>query len=283
MPFPSNLNALPRADLLLPLQDPLGKRLDYIFAGSGDIHAVGGGWVVKQAKVGMMMRHPELGCSLSDHFSVEATLVFHPHGEPEPSPPLDSNATASKHDSSPTVTGTLQPTDEPATPDKSKTESAVHNGAFLQLQSPAPSSTHLLDTTYQSQLNSFLHPSSDTLLPPAVYDTILFMVRTYTAREQSQLTWRSRHFFASLVVSIGCLVGVWFVPGGMNYISFVLVLVSTLGLTAGTVDGLMALLFFRSELKALKEFEWELRNARRLACGADAGDEDGHGRDGDWE
>jgi len=40
-----------------------------------------GVWVVKAAKVGMRDLHPTLNCSLSDHFSVEATLAFvYPHG-----------------------------------------------------------------------------------------------------------------------------------------------------------------------------------------------------------
>ncbi|KAI1350380.1 Endonuclease/exonuclease/phosphatase [Xylaria sp. FL0043] len=34
------------------------------------------GWVVLATKVGMLDRHPVLGCSLSDHFSVEVTLAF---------------------------------------------------------------------------------------------------------------------------------------------------------------------------------------------------------------
>lgn len=51
-----------------------------------------------------------------------------------------------------------------------------------------------------------------------------------------------------------------------------LLLLSSLGLVAGCVDGLMALLFFRgSEQRALKEYEWELRNARALAGGGGQG------------
>jgi sphingomyelin phosphodiesterase 2 len=75
---------------------------------------------------------------------------------------------------------------------------------------------------------------------------------------------------------------VWFTPTGpgKNYISFILVLVSTLALTAGTIDGLLALLFFRAELNALREFEWEVRNACfSLLPGGGGGD--GEGGDGD--
>ncbi|SPQ17849.1 f056e23d-6343-4c7b-ba98-35a98eb108b9 [Thermothielavioides terrestris] len=265
--------------------DRRGKRLDYIFAGSGDIHALGGGWVVKRVRVGMMMRHPEFGCSLSDHFAIESTLAFHPLRETQPSPPPPplaakpaSDATASNRDSSPTAaTATVLPSDEPRppTPAEPKAESALHNGAYLQLQSPTPSSDHDPDNPgtgpipAASQIRSFLNPSPDALSPTA-YDEILSLIRSYTARERAQLTWRAAHFFLAVLVTVACLVGVWFSPH--NYVSFILVLVSSLGLTAGTVDGLLALLFFRSELKALKEFEWEVRNAKgALVRGGAAG------------
>ncbi|KAI0195956.1 Endonuclease/exonuclease/phosphatase [Astrocystis sublimbata] len=35
------------------------------------------GWVVKDTRVGLMARHPDFGCSLSDHFSVNASLILH--------------------------------------------------------------------------------------------------------------------------------------------------------------------------------------------------------------
>ncbi|KAI3342967.1 Endonuclease/exonuclease/phosphatase [Ustulina deusta] len=82
--------------------DEDGQRVDYIFfSRGGDPHAfptdlseilsahntytddgVGAvpsppSWVLKDVRVGLMARHPDLGCSLSDHFSVEATLILH--------------------------------------------------------------------------------------------------------------------------------------------------------------------------------------------------------------
>ncbi|KAI1828481.1 DNase I-like protein [Xylaria intraflava] len=47
------------------------------YTDDGIVNAPSPGWVVKDARVGLMARHPELGCSLSDHFSVEATLILH--------------------------------------------------------------------------------------------------------------------------------------------------------------------------------------------------------------
>ncbi|KAK4240830.1 hypothetical protein C8A03DRAFT_30994, partial [Achaetomium macrosporum] len=230
--------------------DYLGKRLDYIFAGSGDIRALGGGWVVKRVSVGMMMRHPELGCSLSDHFAIESTLAFHPlrQSQHEHTPPHASDPNPA---TIPPPDDSLPRTTRTTSPINSKADSALHNGAYL----PTPDSdSATAPLPPSSQLQSFLHPSPDTL-PPNAHDEILSLIKSYRAREERQLTWRGRHFVASVLVTVACLVGVWFSPG--NYVAFVLVLVSSLGLAAGTVDGLLALLFFRGELKALREFEWE--------------------------
>ncbi len=40
--------------------DPGAKRLDYIFASAGDVAALGGAWVVRTARVGMLARHRDL-------------------------------------------------------------------------------------------------------------------------------------------------------------------------------------------------------------------------------
>lgn len=102
-------------------------------------------------------------------------------------------------------------------------------------------------------------------LPTHAYDDILEAIRAYTAREQAQRRWRAVHFYAGVVVWAACLVAVWFSPG--NYVAFLLVLVGSLGLATGVVDGLLSLLFFTSEIGAIREFEWEVRNARALAAG----------------
>jgi sphingomyelin phosphodiesterase 2 len=107
-------------------------------------------------------------------------------------------------------------------------------------------------------------------LTPHTYDLIIDMIHTYVRRERSQRRWRLYHFLASLVVSIGCMVGVWWV-GSRTYIGFILILVSTLNFGAGILDGLIGGLFVSSELRALKEFEWEVRNARSLVLAAEKG------------
>ncbi|KAJ5179817.1 hypothetical protein N7492_003027 [Penicillium capsulatum] len=119
-----------------------------------------------------------------------------------------------------------------------------------------------------------LHKTSSTqvspnaALSPDTYDHIIDMTHTYVRRERSQRRWRLAHFIASLVISIGCMVGVWWV-GSRTYIGFILILVSTLNFGAGILDGLIGGLFVSSELRALKEFEWEVRNARSLVVAAE--------------
>lgn len=226
--------------------DPHGQRLDYIFVSTGqasspssDAH-VAPGWVVKSAAVTLTERHPELGVSLSDHFAVQATIARHT--------PSSNVANSSSH------------------PPASSTD-APRPGTFLAPPdtptSKAPSTLASADVDYDAQLHS--HHAHNDALPLSVYDDILSLIQKYTLREQKQRYWRGVHFYASLVVWVGCLVGVWFTP--RRYPAFILMFFGSLNLVAGTIDGLLALLFFNSELRALKEFEWEIRNAKAAASG----------------
>ena len=174
--------------------DPKAKRLDYIFLGDGNDSGKGAGkWHVQSVKVGMTERHPTIGCSLSDHFSIEATL---------------------------------------------------------ERKKDAPS---LLMRDL----------STANVLPVSSYDTILTMITTYTAREIWQRQFRLFNFVLSVLVAIGCLIAIWWSP--RPFVAFLLTLLSTFGLAAGVLDGLIGGLFIGSELRALKEFEWEIRNARSIA------------------
>lgn len=207
--------------------DPKAKRLDYIFAslGTRPLDPERGGWIVKSAKVGMLSRHPELQCSLSDHFSVEATIV---------------RSTSLEADS------------------KKQDEDAAHNGIFSQ--SPATSEFRSSPTVL-----SQLKDTTPTHLRIETYDEILAMIHEYRAREARQRRLRLGHFLGSVVISIGCLVAVWWSP--RNIVAFLLMILSTLGLSAGVIDGLIGGLFVGSEIRALKEFEWEISNAKAAAGG----------------
>ena len=175
------------------VDDPSAKRLDYVFFGSARHHDINTGehvdeWELKEANVGMTMRHPTLHCSLSDHFSVECTLTRRPNAQ-----------------------GVL---------------------------------------------------SSDTVdryLPIETYEEIMTTLVKYMDRQRLQRKLRIGHFFFQLSVWAACMIGVWWSP--YNYVSFILMLLSSIGLSVGVIDGLMGLLFGGSEMRALKEFEWEVKNA----------------------
>ncbi|KAL5320451.1 hypothetical protein ACEPPN_011256 [Leptodophora sp. 'Broadleaf-Isolate-01'] len=207
--------------------DPRAKRLDYIFASTGfnPSNPEQGGWVVKMVKIGMIARHPELQCSLSDHFSVEATLVHSKSVDDKDNSSIEENDTA------------------------------VNNGAYLK----SPSNSEF--RKYEAQFKDTPAP----FLPISTYDEILAMIHTYRAREKRQRRLRLGHFVGSVIVSIGCFIAVWWSP--RNFVAFILMLLSTLGLGAGVIDGLIGGLFVGSEIRALKEFEWEISNVKAAANG----------------
>ncbi|KAH8890821.1 DNase I-like protein [Thozetella sp. PMI_491] len=256
--------------------DPQGKRIDYVFASYGgppshadhDLRGVPiEGWVVKHAKVGMTKPHPKLGCSLSDHFAVEATLVFHSHD-----PARRSAATASSNREKPETRSSENASTEDGE------QQALHNGTYLQ----SPTGSELLGPmNFDAQLAAFATDDDDRGLPGSAYDEILRITYRYVARERSQQFWRGVHFFVSVAVTIACWIAVWFSPA--NFVAFILMLVSSLVLTTGTVDGLISLVFFNWELRALKEFEWEIMNAKAMASGGAApGEEVREGDDPGW-
>ncbi|KAK4613656.1 Inositol phosphosphingolipids phospholipase C [Fulvia fulva] len=172
--------------------DQKAKRLDYVFF-ADNAGSTGQQWEVESVEVGMTMRHPELKVSLSDHFSIETTLV---------------RSTASQSRNTPS----------------------------------RPPVRHL---------------------DPATYQLIQTMIAKYDKRERAQRRLQLIHFWASLVVSIGCLTAVWWSP--RNYVSFILMFISTLGLSSGVLDGLMGFLFVKTELRALKEFKFDIDHAASQA------------------
>ena len=202
-------------------EDPGAKRLDYLFIGNGRSFGLGAApqWTVQNVKVGMTARHPTLGCSLSDHFSVEATLSMQKD--------RDAHLVGSND----------------------------HVDSF---DSDEPSRMHLSVSINSKSADS---PSQQmSPLDPLILNDILSMINSYTRRERRQRRLRLSHFGVSVVVSLGCLVAIWWSPH--PFVSFILMLLSTLGFGAGIIDGLIGGLFVGSEVRALKEFEWEMRNAK---------------------
>lgn len=201
-------------------EDPRAKRLDYIFVGpitQKPLHSSSEpAWQVEQAKVLMTERHPQLKCSLSDHFAIYTRIK-------------QKGVTFTK----PGTWESEGPTQEiSASGEKAEVETDLSRG------------------------------SDSGASDPAIYSDILKMISAYMIRERRQRRLRLYHFLGSCVVSIGCFVAIWWSP--RNFVSFILLVVSTLGFGAGVIDGLIGGLFVGSELRALREFEWEIRNARQV-------------------
>lgn len=172
-------------------ESPWAKRLDYIFFGQ-PLDRRKESWKVERKAIGMTQRHPTLCCSMSDHFSVEATLVRTPSASPA------------------TLAGTSQ-----------------------------------------------------TSLSASTYSAILALTTKYVGRERFQRKARIGHFSLSVVITIGCWVAVWWSP--RNFVAFILILLASLGLMAGAVDGLIGFLFVGSEMACLKEFQWEMERLNDIA------------------
>ncbi|KAJ9662165.1 phospholipase C type enzyme [Neophaeococcomyces mojaviensis] len=189
---------------------------------------LGQGWKVQQVKVTLTERHPTLRCSLSDHFAVETTIV---RSKAEAKRPLEVHAQA------PTRKGNA-------------------NGDMF---------TDIVSLDEDDLSKVFSKEPTRTTVSVSFYEQILAMIHKYTLRERKQRRWRLMHFIGSALFSIGSFVAVWW--SRYNYVAFILLLSSTLGLMAGTIDGLIGGLFVGSELRALQEFEWEVRNALYLAGG----------------
>lgn len=185
------------------------------------------GWKVADVKVVLTERHPTLLCSLSDHFAVYATVE---RTSKQPVVPARLEVHGALNDSE--------------TEDASLEVAGFADKAFDKAISKLPTRYHLGED---------------------FYNDILRMVHKYTLRERKQRRYRVLHFVGSALVSIGCFVAIWWSPH--NFVSFILILLSSLGLMAGTVDGLIGGLFVGSELRALAEFEWEIRNALHQAGG----------------
>ncbi|KAH9909359.1 Endonuclease/exonuclease/phosphatase [Xylariomycetidae sp. FL2044] len=280
--------------------DPRGQRIDYIFFSRGPSppsplplnvesrvkDESGGpstgmapasgltGWVVKDVRVGSLSRHPELHCSLSDHFSVEATLLLH---TPSTSPnDYIHNLQAPNAYRPDTSTSSRSITSTEAGLHPQARAAAVTGGTYLQ--SPNVSELRISggNRAYDSQLmrDSMSSPAPNYPnlvggegLPCSSYDEILTIIHTYMRRTQTQKQYRLWHFITWCVVVVVCYVAVWFLP--YNGIAFAFLVLSSIGFMAGTIDGLLAILFFGGqEMGALKEFEWEMMNARASASGA---------------
>lgn len=247
-------------DLKMP--DPRAKRLDYIFFGKvfSQSSASQSQWRIQSAKVGMTDRHPTLNCSLSDHFSVEAT-IFRGSESQMTGPATVPDRSSAHEQTSDTALQIL-------------TNSSLHPTLYTSYN-PSPTSSILPPLLARTPSPSNPHPTQPSLssmsasLPSKVYSEILDIVSAYRAREHRQRRLRLSHFLASILISVICFIAIWW--SSHAGISFMLVFISTLNFGAGVIDGLIGGLFVSSELRALKEFAWEIAKAQEIAEEAEAG------------
>ncbi|CAG9938412.1 unnamed protein product [Clonostachys rosea f. rosea IK726] len=94
-------------------------------------------------------------------------------------------------------------------------------------------------------------PSAATpTTPESDYDAQLRYAASNDHHEDKTL---SRSEYTSILAMIFC---------PRNFVAFILMLFGSVVLLAGLIDGLLALLFFSWEIRALKEFEWEVLNSQ---------------------
>ncbi|KAJ2978462.1 hypothetical protein NUW58_g7486 [Xylaria curta] len=327
--------------------DEDGQRVDYIFfSRGGDPHVfptdlseilsahntytddgVGAspsppGWVVKDVRVGLMARHPDLGCSLSDHFSVEATLILHTPTPLQRRHRRRSRSRSRSRSKSRSRSGSrrnsrtlnlgdggimalkgarlnIKPKEKekergrPTTPHSfTSTDAGVNTlgaraAAMEQgtyLQSPTASSYRRgsRDRAAWDHQLSSLELGTPPRLPVAAYDEIIHLIDVHASRTHRQRNLGIAHFALWAVILVGSYVGIWFLPNGKG--AFALLVASSLGFTAGVVTLLLALLFYTAELNKLNEFEWEIRNAKAVisGMGPDALRHQGSGEEKTW-
>ncbi|KAL8675048.1 MAG: hypothetical protein Q9168_000531 [Polycauliona sp. 1 TL-2023] len=241
--------------------DPRAKRLDYIFFGNGQSQSPRSAqWRITSAKVGMTERHPTLDCSLSDHFSVEATISRAPPGS------------TSDADALPKQLPMREQTNDTAL--RTLTNTSLHPTLYTSYN-PSPTSSFLpgggTGTPSPPQGNSSQTSiASHRHLPSSVYEEILGLVSSDKLRAQRQRRLRLAHFIGSVIISIICFVAIWW--STRAGISFMLVFISTLNLGGGILQGLIGGLFEGSELRALKEFEDEMELCKEQAEAVDGKD-----------
>ncbi|KAI2469714.1 DNase I-like protein [Annulohypoxylon bovei var. microspora] len=243
--------ATPTSELVLPAEvgQEQAVRIDYVLASVAPLRLdpstdeIGGGkdvgntrssnhgcgvWVVKAAKVGMTDRHPVLGCSLSDHFSVETTLMFQP---------VERGVSESQ-----------KLIDEP---------SGSGPDIFTRPKS-ATSSKAPIQEVHGASISGELLGETGTI---GLLDEILHVLDDYNKVLRQRAWWRVRLGVASTVL-VGSLAGVW-VVNGPGWARLVLSLSGALASAFVALDTWGGLSLRPTEMAALAEFEWEVGNAKR--------------------
>ncbi|KAI0897316.1 DNase I-like protein [Annulohypoxylon nitens] len=189
------------------------------------------GWTVKSAKVGMMDRHPVLGCSLSDHLSVEVTLAFKKTKQVEES------------------MRNRESVDEP-------TNSG--SGVLARSKEGSKSKTHVHELEETMAADELLRkPDIVKLL-----DEILHVLEDSGEIQKRSAWWRKVRLSIACIVLAGSLAGVW-VVGEPGWARLLLALAGASASTIAALDIWANISLISAETAALGEFEWEIRNIKR--------------------
>lgn len=111
--------------------------------------------------------------------------------------------------------------------------------------------------------------TDEGVLSHAMFDTIDRISEHYLAREIRHSKYRVWHFWASVAVFVGLLIGQWWVRP--RYGHFIILLGAVVVMVTGTIDGLIGFIFGRWEIRALREFISEVHLARKVYLGEGTG------------
>jgi sphingomyelin phosphodiesterase 2 len=103
---------------------------------------------------------------------------------------------------------------------------------------------------------------STSYLPPEIFTAIRDITNAYILREEKYSWLRISHFYLSLAVCVGMLIGVWFVSNKGSI--FVMMFFSTMCSWCGVLDGVIGFVWGRWELRGLREFASEMELATRV-------------------
>ncbi|XDG07641.1 hypothetical protein ABKA04_007256 [Annulohypoxylon sp. FPYF3050] len=208
-----------------PTTDKVGDRKGN---NSSSIQGVDG-WTVKSAKVGMMDRHLVLGCSLSDHFSVEVILAFKKAKQVEES------------------MRNRESVDEPT------------NSGSAVLARPKGGSNVRINELQETMAVDELLRKPDTV---GLLDEIIHVLED-NGETQKRSAWRRKaRLSIACIVLAGSLAGVW-VVGEAGWARLLLALAGASASTIAALDIWANISLTSAETAALGEFEWEIRNIKR--------------------
>lgn len=238
-------------------------------------------WVIRSARVALTERHPQLDCSLSDHYAYEVTLA-----KRVPKPP--SMSFPSCNDESPPPSALKKPTADrdkrlTARPNKinitvtTKNEEKLGLGTYLESPTASERRSSSGEEHNDNYNDAKVGASSsapatsadhDNMpLSDAQYAELVTLIQEFAREEQRSQQFCYAIFFSSLLVTVSLLIGIWFIAPRATYGVFIAMFFGLGIFATGLVAGYYGLTFLGRELRLLDEFEWEVMNAQAVDRG----------------